>query len=105
MLTLGARLTHILAELRATIGAFMGRRDHAAVVWLGTQAYVPVQAPSATPPVPTETWALAHTRLGRMAQRLARLFERWQSNTLPKPRPPRPAASPPAAPRPPTCSS
>lgn len=104
MPNIAASFTLILTGLRAAIGAFLSRQTSSqAVVWLGTQAYVPVPPRPATAAIPTETWTLAWTRLGRMIARFTRLYARWQSDTLPKPRPPRPGrATRPATPRLPT---
>ena len=104
MSSLPATLTLILSGLRTAIGAFMARRGQTpGVVWLGAHAYVPVVAPL-TPAerilaaIPTETWTLLWTRIGRIATRFHALYESWRAGTLPKPRAARPGrpARPPA---------
>lgn len=41
--------------------------------------------------MPIPSWALLQQRLTRIAARFQALFDRWQSNTLPTPRAPRPS--------------
>ncbi|MCC6717078.1 MAG: hypothetical protein IT555_04275 [Acetobacteraceae bacterium] len=65
----------ILTDLRAKIGAHLGRdRTYQAIL--------------------TQAWA----RIGRTAQRFQRLYDRWQNGTLPEPRPSRAGQPRPARP-------
>ena len=109
MKDLAIHLTLILSGLRVAIGAYLARRDSVpGVVWLGARAFIPVTAPltaaqQIAAAVPTETWTLLWTRIGRMAARFQTLFDRWRAGALPKPdaaRPGRPNRAP--APRLPT---
>jgi hypothetical protein len=83
MLTIAARFTLIVADLRKAVAAFVGRREAAPVVLLGTRAFVPVLPSDRRPPLPAETWALLCARLGRAAARFQALFDRWRANALP----------------------
>ena len=88
MLNLASRLVAILTSLRHAIAAYTARESRAqSVTWLGTQAYSPIEAPNQLPKLPVETWVLLYHRLNRLAARFTALFARWQTNTLPSPRP------------------
>ena len=96
MPTLAARFTQLVSLLRTAIGVFVAREARPLhVAWLGRQVFVERRAPARLPPLPAPVWALFQQRLHRLALRFQALFDRWQSNTLPKPRPrPRQRRSP-----------
>jgi len=71
MLTVAARFTSFLADLRAAVAAQSGHAQ-AACDWARTALF-----------------SLLWNRLGRTARRFEALFAKWQSGTLPKPRKPR----------------
>lgn len=90
MITISTRLAAILTTLRQAIAAFAVQQNRAQnLVWLGATAYAPLTPPNAPKPLPDATWALATTRLARMAARFAALFARWKTGTLPAPQPSR----------------
>ena len=73
MPTLATLFCAILADLRAKIGAHLGRdRTHETLL------------------------TLAWLRIGRMSQRFQRLYHRWQAGILPRPRPSRAGQTRPA---------
>jgi hypothetical protein len=106
MPTIAARFTLLVSMLRTAIGVFVAREARPLhVAWLGRQVFVERRAPARLPPLPEPVWALLQQRLLRLARRFQALFDRWQSNTLPKPRPrrcPRLDAGPSRTPRKPT---
>ena len=67
MLSIAARFTSFLADLRVAVAAHAPRNPQRAVLF-----------------------GLLWGRLGRMASRFETLFAKWQAGTLPKPRPSRP---------------
>ena len=88
MPTLAARFTQLVSLLRTAIGVFVAREARPLhVAWLGRQVFVERRAPARLPPLPAPVWALFQQRLHRLALRFQALFDRWQSNTLPTPRP------------------
>lgn len=100
MPTLATLLCAILSDITTAIGVFMDTRARIQpAVWIGTRLFVPAPPQPATPPVPSEILALARKRIARMAQRFARLYERWTTNTLPKPRPSQAGQTRPERPR------
>jgi hypothetical protein len=104
MLTITERLTWIVAQLRTALGVFAAREARPPQpVWIGATLYAPRVSAPALPVLPPEAWILFWNRLDRLLRRFHALHDRWRSNTLPAPRPPRPAkrpACPPAAPHP-----
>ena len=101
MTSLAAHLTNIVATLRAAIGTHVGRLArprHSA--WIGDKFFIEAPRTEPQPHVTMEAWGLLWRRLGRLSQRFTVLFDRWQSNTQPKPRPrrARPGAPPSAQP-------
>jgi len=106
------RFTHVLRLVQRAVAGFLARQAHGPmVVLLGTRYFSEVVAPSPHKPIPTEVWNLLVARLDRLAARFARLVQRWESGTLPPPRPARPrptrpvragAGDPPTQPRPPS---
>jgi len=104
MLTITARLTWIVTQLRTAIGVVLAREARVQpVVWIGAQAFAPRIPPNQPPKLPAETWILLWNRAGRILTRFQTLHDRWRENRLPTPRPPRAArlAAPPAPPSPP----
>ncbi len=94
MLSIAARLTLLATQLRTAIGRFVVRESRAtSLVWLGTTAYTAKPQPGQLPKLPPAVWGLFVDRLARLASRFETLFNRWRSNTLPKPRPPRSRAA------------
>jgi hypothetical protein len=89
------RFTHIVGLVRAAIGVHLARQLRPPQpVWLGERLFVPVPPPQRCPPLPEPVWTLLWRRLGRLAERFTTLYARWQSNTLPRRRPPRPGRVP-----------
>ena len=87
MLTIAEKLTGIVVQLQAAIGGFLARQARVAqVVWLGTQAHVPLRAPGQLPPLPDAAWSLLWHRLARLSARFNTLFHKWRHHRLPKPR-------------------
>ena len=89
MLTIAARFILIIANLRKAVAAFAGRSTFVPSVFIGDRLYVPIRQPDTRPPLPPETWNLLLARLSRAAARFQALFDRWRSNTLPRPCKPR----------------
>ncbi len=88
MTSLAARFTLILDRLGAAVAAFMVRQARGPlVVALGTGLFVEQVAPSPHRVIPGETWLLLVRRAERLAGRFRILVGRWQSGTLPPPRP------------------
>ncbi len=88
MPTIAARFTLLVSMLRTAIGVFVAREARPLhVAWLGRQVFVERRAPARLTPLPEPVWALLQQRLLRLARRFQALFDRWQSDTLPKPRP------------------
>ena len=88
MPTIAARFTLLVSMLRTAIGVFVAREARPLhVAWLGRQVFVERRAPARLPPLPEPVWGLFQQRLLRLARRFQALFDRWQSNTLPKMRP------------------
>lgn len=98
MLSIAARLILLATQLRTAIGRYVVRESRVQpVVWLGTKAYTPIPPQAALPKLPNPVWGLFVTRLARLAARFEALYTRWQTNTLPKPRPPRTRVAAPRA--------
>jgi len=95
MQTIATRFTWLITQLRTAIGVFVAREARVQpAVWLGGQAFVPLIPPARLPKLNDEVWGLVWNRLGRLAARFQRLFDRWRTNTLPArplPRATRPA--------------
>ncbi len=91
MSTIATTIATIASLLHTAIGVFVAREARPRpVVWLGTRAFAEPCPPRALPALPQPAWALFRDRLARLATRFQVLFDRWQSNTLPTPRAPRP---------------
>ena len=56
-------------------------------IWAGPELRWIIAPHGDLPLLPGPIWTLLWFRLERTANRLTRLYERWQTNTLPKPRP------------------
>ncbi len=90
MTNIAAYLTTTIGRLTQAIIAFMAMQSRATeITWIGAQAYTAVAQPNLAQPLPAETWHHLTQRLGRLAHRLRTLFARYESNTLPAPRPSR----------------
>ncbi len=97
MISLATHLTQIVATLRAAIGTHVGRLArprHSA--WIGDRFFIAAERTEPTPHVTPEAWAVLWRRHGRLANRFTTLFDRWQANTLPRPRARKPARPTPA---------
>ncbi len=91
MLNLTSTIATIVTLLHTAIGVFVARESRPRhIVWLGTQPFAELRPPPRLPALPHPVWALFQQRLARLATRFQALFDRWQSNTLPAPRAPRP---------------
>jgi len=89
MLSITARITHILERLGAAVAIFVARQVRGPlVVGMGTGLYVEKIAPSPYRAIPGETWRLLVHRVGRLSVRFRRLVARWRAGTLPPPRRP-----------------
>ena len=90
MISIAIRFVTILTTLRQAISAFAAQQNRAQnLVWLGSTAYAPIIPPNQPARLPDETWTLLYHRLTRLAARFTALFHRWQTETLPTPRPAR----------------
>ena len=106
MRSITEHLTLIVDLLARAIGVHLNHlarlSPHVPCVPLGPGArYAPQPpAPPGPTPLPRETYLLLRHRLLRLKARFLALFERWQTNTLPKPRlrPKRPRTSKPVDP-------
>ncbi len=101
MLSITATVATIVTLLHTAIGVFVAREARPRhIVWLGTQPFAELRPPPRLPALPQPVWALFQQRLSRLANRFQALFDRWQSNTLPTPRAPRPGRTRRPAPHP-----
>jgi len=103
MQTIPERLAGLVALLRNAIGVFAQREVAARqVVWIGDRAFQARPTPNA---LPDAVWSLFWNRLQLLSRRFTLLYRRWQSGTLPTPRPrrarTRPASPPESAATPP----
>jgi len=57
--------------------------------WVGPERRWIMPPHADLPLLPGPVWSLVWNRLSRLQSRLARLYDRWQTNTLPRPRPKR----------------
>ena len=90
MIDITAYLTATIGRLTQAVIAFMAVQSRATeITWIGAQAYSAIPQPNLAQPLPAETWFRLTQRLGRLAHRLRTLFARYESNTLPAPRPSR----------------
>lgn len=90
---LSERLLHIVALVRAAIGAYgirLARPAHSA--WIGNTLYVATPAPHPLPLLAPALWLLFCNRVVRAQRRFQSLYAAWQAGTLrtPRPRAPRP---------------
>jgi len=91
MSTIATTIATIVRQLHTAIGVFVAREARPRhIVWLGTRAFAELRPPQRLPALPQPAWALLRHRLAHLAERFQALFDRWQSNTLPIARPPRP---------------
>jgi|GEM_PF-2471226 len=104
MSTIATKLATIATLLCTAIGVFVAREARPRqIVWLGTRVFAEQRPAPRLPSLPQPVWALLCDRLARLATRFQVLFDRWQSNTLPRPRRQTPGRTPAAtAKRPPT---
>jgi len=91
MSTIATTIATIVTLLHTAIGVFVAREARPRhIVWLGARAFAELRPPQRLPALPQPAWALLRHRLARLAERFQALFARWQSNTLPIARAPRP---------------
>ncbi|MCX7375821.1 MAG: hypothetical protein NTY94_03680 [Alphaproteobacteria bacterium] len=88
MIQLSLFLTGLIQGLRRVIArAAPVVSAPARPIWAGPELRWIIAPHGDLPLLPGPIWTLLWFRLERTANRLTRLYERWQTNTLPKPRP------------------
>lgn len=102
MTDIAEKLIHIVALVRAAIGAYeyrLARPVHSA--WIGNVLYTAAAAPHPLPLLAPALWILFNNRLVRVQRRFQALYAAWRAGTLrpTTPRRPRPQAEPAPEPR------
>ncbi|MCX7379288.1 MAG: hypothetical protein NTY94_21365 [Alphaproteobacteria bacterium] len=88
MIQLSLLLTGLIQGLRRVIArAAPVVSAPARPIWAGPEQRWIIAPHGDLPLLPGPIWTLLCLRLQRLNNRLTRLYERWQTNTLPKPRP------------------
>ncbi len=88
MIQLSLLLTGLIQGLRRVIArAAPVVSAPARPIWAGPEDRWIMAPHGDLPLLPGPIWTLLWFRLERLGNRLARLYDRWQTNTLPKPRP------------------
>jgi hypothetical protein len=88
MIQLSLLLTGLIQGLRRIIArAAPVVSAPARPIWAGPEQRWIIAPHGNLPLLPGPVWTLLWLRLQRLNNRLTRLYERWQANTLPKPRP------------------
>ncbi len=99
MIQLGNLITGLIQGLRRVIArAAPSLSVPARPIWAGPEQRWIIAPHGDLPLLPGPIWTLLCLRLQRLNNRLTRLYDRWQTNTLPKPRPT--TKRPESAPRP-----
>ena len=87
MIQLGTIITGLIQGLRRVIArAAPVVSAPARPIWAGPEQRWIIAPHGDLPILPGPIWTLLWFRLERMANRLTRLYDRWQTNTLPTPR-------------------
>ncbi len=88
MIQLSLLLTGLIQGLRRVIArAAPVVSAPARPIWAGPELRWIIAPHGDLPLLPGPIWTLVWLRLERTANRLTRLYDRWQANTLPRPRP------------------
>ena len=88
MIQLSLLLTGLIQGLRRVIArAAPVVSAPARPIWAGPEQRWIIAPHGTLPLLPGPVWTLLWLRLQRLNNRLTRLYDRWQANTLPKPRP------------------